>query len=567
MPEISQDFINDNPEYSRVILQLLFNRGFTKKADIESLLKATYDTDANDPFLFNDMEKATEVVISHIKAGDKIFIYGDYDADGVTSSSLLYDFLLMLKADVSVYIPDRVKEGYGVNRQAIDFIVGEKAKLVITVDSGIRSKEEVDYAKSLGLEIIITDHHMPPENREDWPECLIINPSMPTENYPYKFLAGVGVAFKLATAILSKAKLDDDMKLMIEKRMLDLVAVGTVADCVPLLGENRILVREGLKSLQDSRRIGLKELLKASKIDDKKVSSWNIGFQIAPRINAAGRMDHANTAFDLMITKNEDRALELATELNDRNIQRQEATVEIFNQVDDQVKDSQDKILIGIFDLDKEKQSEIWNEGVIGLVAGRICEKYYKPTLVITKVEDGYKGSGRSVEEFNLIEAIAGVSELLEKFGGHPMACGLSLSDKKIDEFKQAMITNTNEFLRDVELAPSIKIEAELKISEINETLISDIARFEPFGQGNDRPKFCTMQAVIIDKMFMGSDNQHVKFKLKQQDSNVINALGFGQSKKWEDLNPGQIIDLVYNINLNEFNGRTEIQMIIVDIK
>ncbi|MBU4217132.1 single-stranded-DNA-specific exonuclease RecJ [Candidatus Parcubacteria bacterium] len=567
MPEISQDFINDNPDYSRVILQLLFNRGFTKKADIESLLKATYDTDANDPFLFNDMEKATEIVIGHIKAGNKIFIYGDYDADGVTSSSLLYDFLLMLKADVSVYIPDRVKEGYGVNKQAIDFISGEKAKLVITVDSGIRSKEEVAYAFSQGIEVIITDHHMPPENREDWPNCLIINPSMPTENYPYKFLAGVGVAFKLATAILSKAKLNDEMKMMIEKRMLDLVAVGTVADCVPLLGENRILVREGLKSLQDSRRIGLKELLKASKIDDKKVSSWNIGFQIAPRINAAGRMDHANTAFDLMITKDEGRALELATELNDRNIQRQEATVAIFNQVDDQVKDSKDKILIGIFDLDKEKQSEIWNEGVIGLVAGRICEKYYKPTLVITKVEDGYKGSGRSIEEFNLIEAIAGVSELLEKFGGHPMACGLSLSDKKIDEFKQTMIANTNEFLKDVELAPSIKIEADLKITEINETLISDIARFEPFGQGNDRPKFSTMQAVIIDKMFMGSDNQHVKFKLKQQDSNVINALGFGQSKKWEDLNPGQIIDLVYNINLNEFNGRTEIQMIIVDIK
>jgi single-stranded-DNA-specific exonuclease len=567
MPEITQTFIDENPAYSRVVLQMLFNRGFTEKKDIENLLKADYSTDAHSPFLFNDMEKATELVIGHIKSGNKIFIYGDYDADGVTSSSLLYDFLLMLKADVGVYIPDRVKEGYGVNKQAIDFILEEKAKLIITVDSGIRSKEEVAYALSRGIEVIITDHHIPPEKREDWPECLIINPAITTEKYPYKFLAGVGVAFKLASAILAKSKLATDMKMVIERRMLDLVAVGTVADCVPLLGENRLLVKEGLKSLKNSRRLGVKELLRASKIDDKALSSWNIGFQIAPRINAAGRMDHANTAFDLLITKDEKRALKLATELNDRNIQRQEATVQIFNQVDDQVKDSPDKILIGVFDLDKDKQSEIWNEGVIGLVAGRICEKYYKPTLVITKVDGGYKGSGRSVEEFNLIEAIASVGYLLEKFGGHPMACGLSLADDKIDEFKEVITANANELLKDVELIPSIKIEADLQIMEIDKALLDDIALFEPFGQGNDRPRFSTTQAVIIDKMFMGSDNQHVKFKLKQQNSGIINALGFGQSEKWEDLSPGQLIDLVYNLNLNDFNGRTEIQMIIVDIR
>jgi len=564
--KISDTVIKKHPHYNEVVLQLLYNRGFVEDAEIETILNPDYQKYVFDPFLFNHMADAVEKIIEHIKKKNKIFIYGDYDADGVTSSALMFDILTILKAQVEVYIPDRVSEGYGVNKKAVDFINQNNGKLIITVDSGIRSKNEIDHAQELGIDVIVTDHHTPSEEKNTLPNCLIINPILENEKYPFKYLSGVGVAFKLASALVFKSNLDQSQKEKLEKRMLDLVAIGTIADCVVLLGENRVLVNEGLKILNNTSRTGLKELIKIAGLDGKKIASWNIGFQIAPRINAAGRMDHANTAFNLLIASHEMTAKKMATELNQRNLDRQVVAENIFQEVNEIVKDIEDKILIGVFELNHEKENEIWNEGIIGLVAGKICEKYYKPSLVVTKVVDGYKGSGRSIEEFNLIEAVSAVGDVLEKYGGHPMACGFSLTDKNIENFKSKIITLTNQKLKDVELLPKIKIETFLDLASISEDLYWQINKLEPFGYGNERPIFASAQVIIDDKIFMGSDNQHVKFKIKNNDTSVT-AISFNSAERWKNINIGDVVDVAYYLDLNEFNGKKEIQIRIVDIK
>lgn len=567
MPEAPQAFYLENPEYKPVVLQLLFNRHITEKKDIEAVLHPVFSAHTFDPFLFRDMAAAVDLIISHVRARNKIFVYGDYDADGVTSSALLVNVLRSLRADVEVYIPDRVSEGYGLNLAAVEFIAGKEAKLIITVDSGIRSFKEVARAKELGVDVIVTDHHISSENEAEIPACLVLNPVLKNETYPFKYLAGVGVSYKLAKAIISRAKIPDDLKVEMEEASLDLLAIGTVADCVVLLGENRVLVKKGLETLTTTKRVGLKELIKVAQINvSKKMNSWNIGFQIAPRINAAGRMDHANTAYELLTTKDEKRAGILAAELNERNIQRQKETENIFFQANQQV-DEEKKIVVSVCRLDKEKESEIWNEGIVGLVAGRLCERYYRPALVITQTESGYKGSGRSIPEFNLVEAIAEAGEYLEKYGGHPMACGFSLSGDTLDGFIRKIGEIAAEKLAGENLQPKLKIETELDLADINEDLLEDITKLEPFGQGNDKPIFMSKRAQIVDILKMGNEGQHLKLKLRGERSDIINAIGFSQTEKWSHLNIGDFIDIAYYLDLNEFNGRVEAQMKIVDIK
>lgn len=648
LPKIDKDFIEKYPEYNRMVLQLLFNRGLTERGEIEEFLTSPapgpspaaageggqlYDSPYHggeippapfakgggfDSFLFNDMEAAVELIIKHIKAGNKIIIYGDYDADGVTASAVLYDVLTIFKAKAEVYIPDRVSEGYGLNKDAIKELAEGGAKLIITVDGGIRSREEVEYAKSLGMEVVITDHHVPPNTPptpsqegtsnppaplSKWgelPDCLIINPLVEGEKYPFKFLAGVGVAFKLAKAIIFKSKLSDEDKIKLEERILDLVAIGTVADCVSLLGENRILVKRGLEILNKTKRVGLQELIKIAQInpvkllrnngasENKKLDSWNIGFQIAPRLNAAGRMDHANTALELLITKNKEEAETIARQLNGRNQERQQATESIVEQIELVLTPSPSLALAAERERGDEKSpqphlsrgskiiiavapdGEVWNEGVVGLVAGRICEKYYLPVLVITKGEEGYKGSGRSIEEFNIMEALEECKDLFLRYGGHPMACGFSLIEKNLEEFKKRITVFANKKLKDMDLKPKIEIEAELNLDEINEEFVKSVEQFAPFGQGNDKPKFVSYGVSVVDIINMGIDGKHIKIRIMNNESGImkpISAVGFGQAEKWKDLRIGDKIDMVYYVEMNEFNGRREVQMKIVDIK
>ena len=562
MPEVKSSFLNKLPKYNQAVLQLLYNRGL-KEDEIEDFLNPEYDK-LFDPYLFKNMAAAVDLIISQIKKKNKIVVYGDYDADGVTAAALVYEILRIFKARVDIYIPYRVTEGYGLNKEAIDKIFTRQANLIITVDNGIRNKEEVKYAKAKGMEVIVADHHPVSENKEDLPECLILNPLIADEPYPYKNLAGVGVAFKLVKALIGRAKLTGEMKHRLEERSLDLVAIGTVADCVSNLGENRIILKRGLEILNNTKRLGLKCLIAFAKINNgRKLDTWNIGFQIAPRLNAAGRMEHANTAFKLLVTRDKIEAEALAKRLNDRNAERQIVSDQILAEIESAFLqtggvDQADKIIIGV-----SQNNKAWNEGVIGLVAGRLCEKYYRPALVIAKTEDGYKGSGRSVAEFNLIKAIEKCGEYLTKYGGHPMACGFSLNEDDLDKFKARIRKIANQKLAGVGLHPKLTIDMEVRLTDINEVMISEIEKLAPFGQDNPRPKFLSKNILIRDVVYMGLNGQHLKLRLE----NNLWAVGFGRAEEWKDLKIGDKIDLVYYLERNEFNGRTELQLKIVDAR
>lgn len=597
-PEANSDFLREYPEINPVLLQLLFNRGLKNKIDIKSFLEGELAADKilligdnpeqsfYDPFLFKNMAAAVDRIITHIKQGNPIVVYGDYDADGVTASVILLETLKILHATVEVYLPDRVGEGYGLNKPAINQIVAQGFKLLITVDNGIRNSEEIAYAKSQGLEVIITDHHVLPEDIKDIPDCLYIDPADKSENYPWPYLAGVGVSFKLICALLYKANLPEKQKQLILEKSLDLVAVGTVADMVSLLGENRLLVKSGLKILNTSKRLGLNELVRVSKINNgRPLEAWNIGWQIGPRLNAASRLSHANSAFALLTTTDQTEAEELAVELNQRNLSRQQITEEIISQVELQIdKHNLPNLIVGV-----AGEDQIWNEGVIGLVAGKIAERYYRPTLIITRLIEeaefdpatkklvpkkvAFKGSGRSVEEFNLIHAVENCANNLDKFGGHPMACGFSVkSEATLNKFIAQIQKMAEEGITKTALVPKLKIEAILDFSTINLELADTINKLAPYGQNNQQPRFVSYDLRIDDITTMGFENQHIKIRVSQLDPSTKNArsfwaLAFGGANNYKEYKIGDRIDLVYHLEVNDFNGRREPQLKMIDIK
>jgi len=548
-----------------LLLQILFNRGIKKEEEIRDFLDESGKI--HDSFLFRKMEEALDLIIAHIKKKNKIIIYGDYDADGVTSSALLYDVLKLFKAVVEVYIPHRVYEGYGLNEDALKSLREKGTKLIITVDGGIRAKKEVEMAKEMGMEVIITDHHIPPEFEKDYPECIILNPLTKDETYPFKYLAGVGVAFKLTSALISKSKLDEENKQKLVERQLDLVALGTVADCVSLQGENRALVKRGLKEMDKERRVGLRELAQVAHLKkEKKYDSWNIGFQLAPRINAVGRLDHAETAFQLLVEKDEKEARKMAMELDKRNTQRQDYTLELFNSIDENLgEQKKEAILVAL--CPQEKEDNNWNEGVIGLVAGKLSSKYYRPALVLTETEDGLKGSGRSIPDFNLISAIEDCAEFLDKYGGHPQACGFSLSKDKLEAFRKKIREIAREKIDFKNIKPKITVDQEINLEDLNLDLAIELEKLKPFGEGNGKPIFLSKNILVVDVLTMGLEGQHLKLKLKSENSGLINALAFSQAERWNNIKVGEKIDLLYSVEINDFNNRKEVQLKIVDIK
>lgn len=575
-PKAESSFLIENNNLNPFILQLLYNRNIKSKQDIEWFFPSE-EINFLDPFLFVDMEKAIDLTISHIKKGSKIMIYGDYDADGVTSSALLYDVLQTFKAKVDFYLPDRVSEGYGLNKSAIDEIKKDDFSLIVTVDNGIRNKEEVAYAKNLGLDIIITDHHAYPEKKEDLPDCLIINPSDQSSAYPFRFLAGVGVAFKFASALIQKSKISQELKNSLINKNLDLAAIGTITDMVPIIGENRLIVQRGLEVLNNTKRLGLLELIKVSG-SNGRLSSFNVGFQLGPRLNAASRINHANSALNLILSKDEIEAEALAQELNNKNIERQKITEEVMAAAESQIDLNNLPKLIVV----KDFSNNSWNEGVIGLVAGKLTEKYYRPVIIIVKTEEKaqaddsrdyflYKGSGRSIEEFNLVEALEKSKDFLYKYGGHPMAGGFSaLSEENTFAFIDNMEKLALEKLSNISLLPKIKIDCEIDFSDIDDDFVNLLEKMSPFGQNNPLPKFVTYNVKIIDISKMGFDGQHIKIKfLNHNDKDLRSfwAIAFGASERFSHLSLGDNVDLVYNIEFNNFNGRKEIQFKIIDIK
>ncbi|MBT4516495.1 MAG: single-stranded-DNA-specific exonuclease RecJ [Candidatus Komeilibacteria bacterium] len=550
----SKEFIDKFPELHPIVVQLLYNRNLKTQKEIDEFLSPDYSKDVHDPHLFKDMEKACQRIYKAIKNKELITVYGDYDADGVSSAVILRSVLKNLKANVEVYLPHRAKEGYGLNKKAVEELA-KKSKVVITCDCGISNYEEVDIANEKGLDVIITDHHTVPEKL---PKALAIIHPQVDEKYPFKFLAGGGVAFKLAQALLSHAKndLSAKEKEINEKWLLDMVALATVADMVPLLGENRTLVKYGMLVLKKTQRLGMKKLIEIANLDVSKIDTRSIGFSLAPRINAAGRMDHANLAYYLMIEEDEDKAIQLAKDLNQSNLDRQKLTERIVREAKAQ-KINEDDSLLTFYNPD-------WSSGLTGLVAGRLAREHSRPVFVMTKVDENIVGSGRSVPEFNIIEALQDNEELLIKYGGHPQACGFSMDPAKQEEFIKVMKENAANKLKDVQFISKLEVELGIDFEDISWDLVDLLEKFRPYGQKNPEPLFMSTGLSVTSLRQVGNDGKHLKLEVSKGNKKK-GAIAFGMGKMSLEL--GDKIDIVYNLSINQWNGNREIQLIIKDIK
>jgi single-stranded-DNA-specific exonuclease len=555
---VSADLKN---KFHPVVLQLLTNRGIVGEKALESFFNFSYDTDVHDPFIFADMEKAVERILLARKNKERVAIFGDYDADGVTATALMYEMLTGIGFEkIMPYIPDRQTEGYGMNELAIEFLSKEGVTLIITVDCGITNIAEVEKAKQLGVDVIITDHHHVPKIL---PQAVaIINPHMEKCGYPFENLAGVGVAFKLAQGLQQKI---DDSKMDQLKWLLDLVVIGTVADCVPLIGENRVLTKYGLVVLSKTRRIGLLEMFKVGRIeiDENTVpSTQKIGFQIAPRINAAGRMDHASISYELMIETDVAKARIMALEVEDKNKARQKITTEITREVRALAENSfKDKKLIFA-------SNEHWQVGILGLIAGRIADEFNKPTAVFQKQAEYFVGSFRSIDQVNIIEALEQCSDLLIRYGGHSQAAGVQVKHENMEKFYEKLSGIIEEELIGKDISPTIEIDLELSAQEIDWNLMEAINRLQPFGEGNEEPVFLMKDLTISDMKTVGNGSKHLKLSLRAHSSpKVFESIGFGLGDKFPDLKVGDAVDVVFNLQEDEWNGNKKMQLIVVDMQ
>jgi single-stranded-DNA-specific exonuclease len=560
-PEIPANLKDQFPEIDPIVLQLLYNRGLKTQKQIDEFLLPDYSQDLHDPFLFKDLEKVVTRIFQAIKNQEKIVVYGDYDADGVTAAAVLSKTLKYLGASsVDIYLPHRELDGYGLNEAAIKKIALQGVKLIITCDCGITNFKEAVLTKSLGIDLIITDHHLPLERL---PEAYAIVDPHQDRKYPFKYLAGVGVAFKVAQALLRRAsKVELPTSNLnyeaFEKWLLDLVAIGTITDSMPLLGENRTLVKYGLIVLNKTTRLGLRALIKAAGLELGNLTVKNIAYQIGPRLNAAGRLDHANTAMMLLESEDWSTAERLAYELNDLNLKRQQKAEEWAGEIKKKVGlEPKEKIII--------ECGRGWPLGIAGLVAGKIQEFYYRPTLVLVEKENRISGSGRSVPGLNLVEALKANQNYLERFGGHAMAAGLVLKDKNLfNDFRKRMIDLAEEKLRNVELAPQIFIEAEIDLSAVNWQLIEAIEKFSPFGEANPYPLFLTRNLVVENFSWVGQNSSHLKLLVNGGKKliffNSVNGLA-------RDIRLGDKIDVVFAPSTNVWNGNKEIQFEVIDLK
>ncbi len=549
--KINKEDLNKFPEINPVILQLLYDRGLKTQAEIDEFLLPDYSQDIHDPFLFSDMQKVVKRINRAKENNEKIVIYGDYDADGVCGTSILARLFKELDIQFDVYLPHRELEGYGLNEKAIIEIAKAKAKLIITVDCGISNVKEVDLANSLGLEVIITDHHGLPEVV---PKAFgIIHSGLDTK-YPFKYLAGGGVAFKLAQAFLKGTKYE-----ILEKWLLDLVAISTVADMVPLIGENRTLVKYGLIVLSKTKNLGLQKLIEITGINIDKIDTFTIGYQIAPRINAAGRMAHANNAYQLLTTDNIEEAITIAHSLNKSNTERQSLTDKIVMEVLEQIGSVKKESVL------YAKGSD-WPAGLIGLVASKIVRQYFRPVLIFSEVDNLLVASARSIEEFNLIEALNELKDYFVKYGGHKGAAGFSMEPNKYEDFKKEFTKLVKKKLKDIELLPRIDIDLEIKLNEINWPIIELLLSFEPYGQGNLRPKFRINDLKIVNLETVGNDQKHLRLILSDGElERKVIAFGFGECN--QELELGQKIDIICEISINQWNGNKEIQLSLIDFK
>ncbi len=541
--------ISEKHNISTLLAQILINRNIVDDSQIDIFLQPKRN-DFHDPFLMLDMEKATDRIMQAIKNKEKTIIYGDYDVDGITSITVLKKFLQERGLETDYYIPNRLEEGYGLNVDAIQEIAQKKYKLMITVDCGVSGIEEIKLANSKGIETIVTDHH---EQLDELPAAYaIINPKRRDNTYPFRGLAGVGVVFKLIQAISKKLGLDEKEYL----KYLDIVCIGTISDIVPLVDENRVIAKLGLMLVECTKNIGLKELISETKY--KNIDSTMISFAIAPRINACGRMGKQEEALQLFLTENLEEAKEITKKLERYNSERQETEKNIFEQAIKKIETENLKELNSIV-----LASENWHHGVIGIVASRITEKFYKPTILICIEGDEGKGSGRSVPGFDLHQALVDSSQFLKKYGGHEMAVGLSLEKEKINDFKK-YFEEISKAKNVKQLIPVINIDCEITKKELNKKTIEQIKLLEPFGEKNKQP-LVIYKNLKITSIRALSEGKHLKLMLKD-DNEIVNAIGFNLGELSNEYLIGDKVDIVGTIETNAYNGQEQIQINLKDI-
>ena len=534
---------------SNLLAKILVNRNLTQKEDIDLFLKPTRH-DFHNPYLMPDMALAVDRIIKAINNKEKILIYGDYDVDGITSITVVENFLLERGAIVTQYIPNRLNEGYGLNVEAIKKIADDGVNLIITVDCGISGIEEVNYANSLGLEVIVTDHH---EVGEVLPNAIaVVDAKRKDSTYPFRELAGVGVGFKLIQAIAQRLELEEKEYL----KYLDIVCIGTISDIVPLVDENRVIAKLGLKLVEVTKNVGLKALLEASGY--KKVDSFTVSFGLAPRINACGRMGKEKEALNLFLTQDENEAKKIALKLNEYNKERQDIEKIIYEDAVNKIEKSEtDKQVLVL-------GSENWHHGVIGIVASKITDLYFKPSILICFEENKGKGSGRSIPGFDLYKSLTNCSENLEKFGGHSMAVGVTLKKENFEKFKEEFekyAQNSNI----CDIMPIIKIDEEITLEDINIKAVEELNMLEPFGEANKMPLFM-YKNLKIHSIRTLSEGKHIKLTLKDNNFH-IDSIGFNLGHLAEEYQIGDKVDVVGSLEINRFNGRESVQINLKDLR
>jgi single-stranded-DNA-specific exonuclease len=546
------------PDADAVFEELLRLRGITTAEDRERFLTPDYDRDLHDPFLFAHMERVMDRLRIAKESGERIGIFGDFDADGITSTILLSEGLAKLGIPFSVYLPDKHAEGHGLSESAIERFADEGVALIMTVDCGISNSEEVAMAKEWGIETIIIDHHLAPETLPN--AYAIVNPKVPGEPYPFKDLCGAGVTFKVLQAIYATFFPDEQEQL---KWFLDVAAVGTVADVMPLVGENRIIVSYGLIVLSKTRRPGFRELVASRKVpigDGRTPTARDVAFHIAPRLNAASRMDHPRLAHDLLVAESDERAEQLACELEAHNAKRQEVSDAIARDVRKLAKERGDRSVLFAAD-------PSFYFGVVGLVAGRIANEFAKPTVLLTRGETESKGSLRSIPGLNIIEVLEECSDLLDRFGGHAAAAGITLPNGNLLALEERMERLVAERIEGGIPEPEHLYDLALPAHQYTLDLVRGLRRLAPFGEGNPEPVFLATGLSVTEARPVGKTGTHLKLLLATPDGRAFDAIGFSLADRIPDLAPGDRIDALFQLDENEWNGRVTVQLKLVDIR
>ena len=546
-PNYDENFIKELESYSisKNIAKILNARNITDMNSVKKYFSDEYE-EGYDPFLMHDMQKAVDRINEAIENEEKILVYGDYDADGITSTVLLVETLISMGANVSSYIPNRFEEGYGPNKEAFTKIIDSGITLIITVDNGIAGVEEVDLANELGCDVIVTDHH---KIQDTIPNAYaIIHPEHPEGNYPFKKLAGVGVAFKLAHALLE----------IFPDFLLDLVAIGTIADMVSITDENRIFVKQGLELINEDPRIGLKMLLELSGIDTK-IDEQTVGFYIAPKLNSIGRMDSAKLGLTFLMAEEPVTARALAEQIEQYNIQRKQVTEDIVKDVISKIENSEKKQKNVIM------VSGEYHEGVLGIVASNIVEKYQKPIFIMNEKEGVLKGSARSIFDFNIYVAMNKISDLFLAFGGHTLAAGFSFEKSNFEKIEEFLDKEFEEFKQNNDLKANKNIDIVTSLEDISYQFLNSLDALKPYGMDFEKPTVLIENAMVLNKAYFGSEKQYLRLTIADEVGN-LDCITFKDSVTFDKVEKNDIIDLLCNIDKNNFNGRTKLQAHIIDI-